>query len=68
MHGESFRGDIQSLAELRMYLTVRLGGFSNEEQVRALAREHLPLLEQFDLALYEELTAILLLTRVLRIS
>ncbi len=57
-HGESFRGEIQSLAQIRLYLAVKLGGFSNVDEVRRLAAEHLPVLAEYDDALYQELIAI----------
>ncbi len=57
-HGEQFRGEIQSLAALRMYLTVRVGGFPSEDSVRAVAERHLPILRDCDRPLYDELIGI----------
>ncbi len=56
-HGEEFRGEIASLAEIRLYLTCRMGG-GNRGQVMALAEEHLPVLESFDRPLSDELSGI----------
>ena len=55
LHGESFRGEIQSLAEIRMYLCTKVGSFSSEAQVLGAARAHLPILQAYDEALFEEL-------------
>lgn len=61
-HGESFRGEIRSLAELRIYLTIKVGGgggrFSGPDQVLEVAQAHLPVLERYDRALYDELVGI----------
>jgi len=56
-HGEAFRGEIASLAEIRLFLTCRMGG-GNRAQVMELAERHLPVLERFDRALREELAGI----------
>jgi isopenicillin-N N-acyltransferase-like protein len=56
-HGEQFRGEIASLAEIRLYLTCRMGG-GNRAQVMALAEQHLPVLEAYDRALGDELVGI----------
>ncbi|HEX4449754.1 MAG TPA: C45 family peptidase [Kofleriaceae bacterium] len=58
IHGESFRGEISALAEIRLYLCTRVGGFKTREQVLAAARAHLPVLERYDRALYDELCGI----------
>ncbi|HUJ58389.1 MAG TPA: C45 family peptidase [Kofleriaceae bacterium] len=58
IHGESFRGEIQALAQLRSYLCTKVGGFQSREQVLAAARAHLPVLERFDAALHAELCGI----------
>jgi len=55
IHGESFRGEIKSLAAIRVYLCTKVGGFKTAEQVFAAARAHLPVLERYDRSLYEEL-------------
>ena len=57
VHGEAFRGEIASLAEIRLFLTCRMGGGSRE-QVLELAERHLPVLERFDRALSDELCGI----------
>ena len=56
-HGEQFRGEIASLAEIRLYLTCRMGG-GNRAQVMALAEQHLPVLESYDRPLSDELVGI----------
>ena len=55
LHGESFRGEIQSLTEIRMYLCTKVGSFSTEEQILTAARAHLPVLQAYDVDLFEEL-------------
>lgn len=55
LHGESFRGEIQSLTEIRIYLCTKVGSFSTTEQVLAAARAHLPILQRYDEALFDEL-------------
>lgn len=54
-HGESFRGEVQSLAAIRVYLCTRVGGFADQADVLAAARAHLPVLQAYDPDLYEEL-------------
>lgn len=58
IHGESFRGEVRALAEIRAYLCTRVGGFKTREQVMAAAAAHLPVLERYDAALYDELVGI----------
>jgi isopenicillin-N N-acyltransferase like protein len=58
IHGESYRGEIRSLVAIRTYLTCKVGGFPNEASVLACAEEHLPILERYDAALYQELCGI----------
>ena len=58
IHGESFRGEIKSLAEIRVYLCTKVGGFHGHDQVTAAAKRHLPVLERYHHALYEELLGI----------
>ena len=58
IHGESFRGEIRALAEIRAYLCTRVGGFKTREQVMTAATPHLPVLERYDAALYAELIGI----------
>jgi isopenicillin-N N-acyltransferase-like protein len=58
IHGESFRGEIKALAEIRTYLCTKVGSFTSREQVMACAKAHLPVLARYDLALHEELLGI----------
>lgn len=57
IHGESFRGEVQSLAAIRVYLctTAGRGNFADRASVLAAAEKHLPVLERWDRALYDEL-------------
>jgi isopenicillin-N N-acyltransferase-like protein len=57
-HGESFRDDIRRIAEIRMTLTLGRTDLASRDNVLALARHHLPVLERFDRALYDELCGI----------
>jgi isopenicillin-N N-acyltransferase like protein len=56
-HGEEFRGEIGSLAEIRMFLTCKMGG-GTRAQVLDLAEQHLPALARFDRSLSEEVAGI----------
>jgi len=58
IHGESFRGEVKALSEIRVYLCTRVGSFKTAEQVMVAARAHLPVLERYDANLYEELLGI----------
>jgi isopenicillin-N N-acyltransferase-like protein len=58
IHGESFRGEVQGLSAIRIYLCTKIGGFGNREQVLAAARAHLPVLERYHHGLSEELLGI----------
>jgi len=58
VHGESFRGEIRTLAELRIHLCCTVGRFTGADQVLAVARRHLPVLERFDAGLAAELAGI----------
>lgn len=58
IHGESFRGEVRSLADIRIYLCTRVGGFPDRASVLAAADAHLPVLERYDAGLYEELLGI----------
>jgi isopenicillin-N N-acyltransferase like protein len=58
IHGESFRGEVKALSEIRTYLCTKVGGFKTAEQVMAAARAHLPVLERYDAGLYAELVGI----------
>ncbi|HZJ71731.1 MAG TPA: hypothetical protein VFF36_12435, partial [Planctomycetota bacterium] len=57
-HGETFREEIKLLATLRTHLSTTTGTFSRREQVLEAARAHLPPLERYDRALFEELCGI----------
>jgi isopenicillin-N N-acyltransferase-like protein len=56
-HGETFAGEIASLAELRLYLAGKISGL-REKTILRLADEHLPVLQRFDQELYDELIAL----------
>ena len=58
IHGESFRGEIKSISDIRTYLCTKVGTFTNREQVMACAKAHLPVLERYDAALSAELAGI----------
>ena len=58
IHGESFRGEIKSLSEIRTYLCTKVGTFHGHDQVMTAAKAHLPVLERYHHALYEELLGI----------
>jgi isopenicillin-N N-acyltransferase-like protein len=58
IHGESFRGEVKALAAIRVYLCTKVGGFHGPDQVLAAAKRHLPVLERYHHALYEELLGI----------
>ncbi len=57
-HGESFKDDVRAIADIRMALTLGRTDLGTKENVLALARHHLPVLERFDRALYLELCGI----------
>jgi isopenicillin-N N-acyltransferase like protein len=58
LHGESFRGEIQSLVAIRVYLCTKVGSFASDEQVLRAAAAHLPILQAYDDALYQELVGV----------
>ena len=58
IHGESFRGEVQALAAIRMYLCTKVGGFATAADVRAAAAAHLPVLERYHRGLFDELVGI----------
>ncbi|HTR52109.1 MAG TPA: C45 family peptidase [Kofleriaceae bacterium] len=58
IHGESFRGEVKALAQIRIYLCTKVGGFAGSDQVLGAARAHLPVLERYDAALFAELCGI----------
>lgn len=57
-HGETFRPLIEELSAIRTQLTIDVGGFPSEEAVLSIAERHLPILKNFDGALYDELVGI----------
>ena len=58
IHGESFRGEVRALSEIRTYLCTKVGGFKDRGQVLEAARAHLPGLQRYDQGLYDELVGI----------
>ena len=58
IHGESFRGEVGALAQIRIYLCTKVGGFKSREQVLAAAAAHLPVLERYHAGLHAELIGI----------
>jgi isopenicillin-N N-acyltransferase-like protein len=58
IHGESFRGEVGALAQIRIYLCTKVGGFKTREQVLAAAAAHVPVLERYHAGLYAELVGI----------
>jgi hypothetical protein len=58
IHGETFRGEIKALADIRSFLCTKIGGFRGAAEVRAAAAVHLPVLERYHRGLYEELVGI----------
>lgn len=58
IHGETFRGEIQALAAIRVFLCTRIGGFKSAAQVQVAASAHLPVLERYHRGLYDELIGI----------
>ncbi|HEX3481748.1 MAG TPA: C45 family peptidase [Kofleriaceae bacterium] len=58
IHGETFRGEIQALAAIRIYLCTKIGGFKSAAEVHVAASAHLPVLERYHRGLYDELVGI----------
>ena len=58
IHGETFRGEIKALAEIRRYLCTKIGKFKAAAEVHVAASAHLPVLERYHRGLYEELLGI----------
>jgi isopenicillin-N N-acyltransferase-like protein len=58
IHGESFRGEIQALTQVRIYLCTKVGGFRGTPEVLAAAAAHLPVLERYHAGLHDELLGI----------
>lgn len=57
-HGEARRDEIREVYEIRLALTLARTDLGSEENVLALAERHLPVLERFSPALFEELCGI----------
>jgi len=57
-HGEAFRTAIRELADIRIELAMRIGGFASVGDVLAIADEHLPVLARYDGDLNDELLGI----------
>ena len=58
IHGESFRGEVRALSEIRTYLCTKVGGFKDRAQVLEAARAHLPVMQRYHQGLYDELVGI----------
>lgn len=58
IHGESFRGEVGALTDIRVYLCTKLGQFKDRAAVLAAAERHLPLLARYHGGLFEELCGI----------
>jgi isopenicillin-N N-acyltransferase-like protein len=58
VHGETFRDDIATLAEIRTSLIATAWLIEGPEKVRQRAQEHLPLLQAYDADLYAEFQGI----------
>lgn len=57
-HGEAFREMVRELSEIRIALALSIGRFRSREELMSVASVHLPLLEAFDVDLYNELVGI----------
>lgn len=58
IHGETFRGEIAALAQIRIYLCTKLGAFRTTSEVLTAAAAHLPVLERYHRNLHDELVGI----------
>ncbi len=58
IHGESFRGEIKALSEIRIYLCTKIGGFKQRAEVLSAASAHLPVLAAYHRGLSDELLGI----------
>ncbi len=58
VHGETFRPDIQALAEIRTNLIAEAWLLHGPEKVRSRAETHLPILAEYDADLWEEFQGI----------
>jgi isopenicillin-N N-acyltransferase like protein len=54
-HGEAYRAEIRELYQIRLALTLEKTAMSSEQDVLALAAAHMPLLEQFDSQIADEI-------------
>lgn len=57
-HGEALRDSVRAMAEIRLELMLIEPQFQSKQQVLELAHKHLPILENYDTDLYEELLGI----------
>jgi isopenicillin-N N-acyltransferase like protein len=57
-HGETFRHEIRSLAEMRIHLCRTVGRFQSDARVLDVAEQHLPILREWDADAYEEIVGI----------
>ncbi|MCP4502515.1 MAG: hypothetical protein GY822_21400 [Deltaproteobacteria bacterium] len=53
-HGEHFRAGVRELYDIRIGLTLQRMDLVDEKEVLALAAKHIPVLQDFDEALYQE--------------
>ncbi len=58
IHGESFRGEVRALSEIRTFLCTRVGGFADRAAVLDAAEAHLPVLARYHAGLHDELVGI----------
>lgn len=58
IHGETFAAEIAELAEIRLGLILKNWSFDGEGEVDEVARQHLPVLREFDASLYEEMVGL----------
>jgi isopenicillin-N N-acyltransferase-like protein len=58
IHGETFRGEVRALAQIRTYLCTKLGRFRAIPEVLRAAGAHLPVLARYHRGLSEELLGI----------
>ncbi|HLU67267.1 MAG TPA: hypothetical protein VKZ63_13375, partial [Kofleriaceae bacterium] len=56
-HGEAFRGEIGSLAAIRLHLCAQMSG-GTPAQVLDMARRHVPVLAAYDRGQHDELAGI----------
>lgn len=58
VHGETFKDDVQELAEIRTELISAAWGGASSKRILSLAEEHLPVLREYDADLYGEFQGI----------